>query len=215
MRRRRPGRGIGAAAGAALLAVLLWPAWPVLELDGPSGPIGDLPLDGYGRFGLTFVHSVDGLPIEDRYQVRDGRIVQESTLLMQFGAGTGHIPGNGTGRAVGERWEVSGLDRDIGELRIRVGAPPADHRLHHPGGELTLSGCWAGDAVVVRPARISTVRRLMAAIAPTHCPSPRTEGAQTAHERRAHRGRPREQNGRDRRHRSAGRRGPPPVVGGR
>ncbi|CAM4221379.1 DUF1850 domain-containing protein [Nocardiopsis rhodophaea] len=176
-RHRRPGTGRAAAAGATgllVLVALLWPVWPALTLEGPAGPLGDLPLDGRRRFGLTFVHSVDGLPIEDRYQVRSGRIVQESTLLAQFGAGTGHIPGVGTGRAVGERWEVSGLDREIGELRIRVGSPPADHRLVHPGGVLALSDCWAGEAVVVRAARISTLRRAIAAIAPADCPPPQT-----------------------------------------
>lgn len=144
-----------------VLAALLWPAWPALRLSHDEGRIGYLPLDGTGEFTLAYVHSIDRLPIEENLRVREGGLVVDSTRLRQFGAGMGHIPGEGTGRADGEWWVLEGMDRDIGpDLVVRVGAEAVDHRIRYPAGEIRLSPCWAAQRVIVEPVRISTARLL-------------------------------------------------------
>jgi hypothetical protein len=144
---------------AALVVVgVAVPVWPVLSVTPDGEPARYLRVGEGEPFGLTFVHSLDHLPVEDWYRVADGRIVQDSTRLKQFGAGMGHMPGVGTGRDAGDWWEVVGMDRDIGELLIRVGSPQVDHRLLAGGQVLPLSQCWATQRVTVRPARLSTLQ---------------------------------------------------------
>lgn len=156
--------------GAAAAGALLWPVWPGLEV-GPEGrPACHLPLTDQQPFGLSFLHSVDGLPVQDWYHVEDDRIVQDATRLRQFGAGMGHIDGAGRGRAVDGWWEVGDLRRPIGTLVIRVGGPSVDHRLHHPDGVLALSERWSHTRVVIRPWRRSTLHRVLAPLLGPDCP---------------------------------------------
>lgn len=153
----RAGRLVAAAAGAATLVLLAWPLTPVVAVDTVDGVAGHLPAgDG---LTLRFVHSVDRLPIEDGYRVRADRLVQHSTRLVQFGAGTGHVYGEGVGRPDGRWWSVEGMDRDIGDLALRVGPRSVDHRLRDDGGELALSHCWAGQRVTLRPTRLPLAAR--------------------------------------------------------
>lgn len=142
--------GVGSTATAA--AAPTPRAAVAVELDG-AGVIGHLPLAPGEQLGVSFVHSVDKLPVQDWYVLRDGVLVQESTRLVQFGAGMGHIPGQGVGHDDGDWWEVTGLDRPIGTLVLRVGPASVDHRLLYRGRELSLSACWPGRRLMLRPVR--------------------------------------------------------------
>ncbi|MEE2036442.1 DUF1850 domain-containing protein [Nocardiopsis sp. CT-R113] len=155
---RRPRTAALAWAGAALTAALLLPVWPALRISDGGDTMGYLDLAEGEPLTISYVHSIDHLPIEENLVVRDGRLVVDSTRLRQFGAGMGQIPGEGTGRADGEWWVVENMGRDIGtELTIRVGAPAVDHRIRTPGAEVRLSPCLAAHRVHVRPVRLPTL----------------------------------------------------------
>jgi len=164
MPRRRPFRAAAVAALvlAAAAGALLWPAWPALRLSTGGTELGHLPLSEGELFTISYVHSIDHLPIEENIEVREGRLIVQSTRFRQFGAGMGHIVGEGTGRADGEWWVIEGMDRDIGtELALRVGAPSVDHRVSTPDDEVGLSACLAAHRVTIEPDRVSTLRLLL------------------------------------------------------
>jgi hypothetical protein len=164
---RRPRTAAPALYGTALalavaLTALLLPVRPALRLSDEGDTIGHLPLAEGERFTIAYVHSIDGLPIEEDIGVRDGHLVVEATRLRQFGAGMGHIPGEGTGHAEGEWWVIEGIDRDIGtELVLRVGSPAVDHRIRTPGDEVRLSPCLAARPVTVEPVRVPVLHLLL------------------------------------------------------
>lgn len=155
---------LAATAAVALLAVLAslaWPVQPALRVSDDGRVIGHLPLAPGDVFTVAYVHSIDGLPIEEDIAVRDGRLVVDSTRIRQFGAGMGQIPGEGRGRADGRWWVIEDLDRDIGtELAIRVGSPAVDHRIRTPGAEVRLSPCLTAHRVTVEPVRLSALHSL-------------------------------------------------------
>jgi hypothetical protein len=160
--RRRAGAALAAVLAAVLAAGAL-PLWPALRLSADDERLGYLPLAEGEQFTLSYIHSIDHLPIEENLEVRDGELVADSTRLRQFGAGMGHIPGEGTGRADGEWWVIEDMNRPIGpEVVIRVGTAAVDHRLRTPDAEVRLSPCLTSRRVVVEPARISTLRLLSA-----------------------------------------------------
>ncbi|NED99704.1 DUF1850 domain-containing protein [Phytoactinopolyspora halotolerans] len=158
-----------AAAPALVLIALAWPVWPALSIAPDGGTAGYVRLDDGEAFGLTFVHSVDHLPIQDWYHVEDGRIVQDSTRLVQFGAGMGHMPGVGTGHDAGDWWEIRGLEREIGDLVLRVGSAAVDHRLQVGDTHVALSRCWERQRVTVRPVRVSTLQLMTSSIDGVSC----------------------------------------------
>lgn len=125
--------------------------------------MGHLPLAEGEQFTVAYVHSIDGLPIEENIEVREGRLVVDSTRLRQFGAGMGHVPGEGSGRAEGDWWVIEGMDREIGSvLALRVGAASVDHRVRTPDTEVQLSPCLSSRRVTVEPVHISTLHLLTA-----------------------------------------------------
>ena len=149
------------ARPVALVTGALLPLWPALRLTVDDDRLGHLPLAEGEQFTISYVHSIDHLPIEENIEVRDGNLIVDSTRLRQFGAGMGHIPGEGTGRADGEWWVIEDMNRDIGpEVAIRVGVASVDHRLHTPDAEVRLSPCLASRRVVVAPVRISALHLL-------------------------------------------------------
>lgn len=161
MRVRATPRACGALAAAALGALLL-PVWPVLRVSDEGSTIGYLPLAEGERFTVSYVHSIDRLPIEEDIERRDGRLVADTTRVRQFGAGMGQVPGEGAGRADGEWWVVEDMGRDLGtELVIRVGSPAVDHRLRAAGAEVRLSPCLAAHRVALEPDRIPTLPLLL------------------------------------------------------
>lgn len=172
-RRSWGGTALGAALLAALLAALTLPVWPGLRVTHGGDVLAELPED---HFTVSYVHSIDGLPIEEDLRTQDGRLVVERTRLVQFGAGMGQIAGEGRGYAEGRWWVVDDLDRDIGdELLLRVGVPRIDHRLRAGEHELALSSCLPGEQVRVAPARLTTSALLTGGSVTTdrHC-QPRT-----------------------------------------
>ncbi|MEU3019379.1 DUF1850 domain-containing protein [Nocardiopsis sp. NPDC007018] len=155
---RRLGRWAGAGLCAALLLAALVPVWPALRLSVDGERFGHLPLAEGEQFTVSYVHSIDHLPIEENIEVRDGVLVADSTRLRQFGAGMGHIPGEGTGRADGEWWVIEDMNRTLGpQLAIRVGRASVDHRLRTPDTEVRLSPCLTARRVVVEPVRVPTL----------------------------------------------------------
>ncbi|WP_017542275.1 DUF1850 domain-containing protein [Nocardiopsis prasina] len=155
---RRAALWVGAGLGAALVVGALVPVWPALRLSVDGDRLGHLPLAEGEQFTVSYVHSIDHLPIEENIEVRDGELVADSTRLRQFGAGMGQIPGQGTGRADGEWWVIEDMNRHVGpELAIRVGTASVDHRLRTPDAEVRLSPCLTSRRVAVEPARISTL----------------------------------------------------------
>lgn len=172
--RRRAGAAPAAVLAAVFAAVLttgaLLPLWPALRLSVDDEHLGHLPLAEGEQFTLSYVHSIDHLPIEENLEVRDGALVADSTRLRQFGAGMGQIPGEGTGRADGEWWVIEDMNRPIGpELAIRVGTAAVDHRLRTPDTEVRLSPCLTSRRVLVEPVRISTLRLLLGGDPQPHC----------------------------------------------
>ncbi|WP_051415479.1 DUF1850 domain-containing protein [Nocardiopsis sp. CNT312] len=156
----------------AAAALLLWPVWPALGLTDDGEPLGTLPLAEGEVFTISYVHSIDGLPIEENLAVREGRLVAESTRSVQYGAGMGQIPGEGHGYAEGRWWVVEAMDRDVGgEVVLRPGSAAVDHRLRTPGAEVRLSPCLTSHRVVIRPVRVSTLRLLFGQDPRPECPS--------------------------------------------
>jgi hypothetical protein len=108
--------------------------------------------------------------------IEEDQIVQDSARLISFGAGMGHIAGQGTGHAGGKWaaggrwWEIRDLDRPIGELVIRVGRDSVNHRLRYPDGELALSECWPLERVTVRATKVATMTRLLGPLSEPGCP---------------------------------------------
>lgn len=167
---RRPGTALAAVLAAVLAAGALLPLWPALRLSVDEERLGHLALDEGEQFTLSYVHSIDRLPIEENLRVRDGELVVDSARLRQFGAGMGHIPGEGTGRADGEWWVIEDMNRPIGpQVSIRVGSAAVDHRLRTPDREVRLSPCLTSRRVAVEPVRISTLRLLLAGDPQPHC----------------------------------------------
>lgn len=161
---RRP--RIAAIGGITILLALgaaaaLLPLWPALRLSVDGEHLGHLPLAEGERFTIAYVHSIDHLPIEENIEVREDTLVVDSTRLRQFGAGMGHIPGEGNGRADGEWWVIEDMERDIGpEVAVRVGAPSVDHRVRTPDAEVRLSPCLATRRVLIEPVRATTLQLL-------------------------------------------------------
>lgn len=158
---------------AAVATAAAVPLWPALRLSVDEDRLGHLPLAEGELFTLSYVHSIDHLPIEEYIEVRDGNLVVDSTRLRQFGAGMGHRPGEGTGRADGEWWVIEDMNRDIGpEVAIRVGAPSVDHRVITPDAEVRLSPCLATRRVVVEPVRATTLQLLFDTDPQPECDTP-------------------------------------------
>lgn len=135
----------------AVLAALALPVWPVLRVSSDGRVLALLPGQ---HVTISYVHSIDGLPIEEDLRAEDGHLIVERTRLVQFGAGMGQVVGEGHGRAEGRWWVVDDLDRDVGpEVLLRVGAEGVDHRIRTSRTELALSQCLPGRRVRVAPAR--------------------------------------------------------------
>ncbi|GAA2098541.1 hypothetical protein GCM10009823_19860 [Brevibacterium salitolerans] len=147
------------AAGAAAAAFA--PVWPAVTVSGGERTLAVV---GHDRFSISYVHSIDGLPIEEDLQVDEGRLVVERTRLRQFGAGMGQIEGHGHGRQEGRWWVIDDMGRDIGaEMHLRAGAPEVDHRLRIDTTELALSACMPGERITITAQRVSALRLLKAA----------------------------------------------------
>ncbi|BAS25888.1 DUF1850 domain-containing protein [Limnochorda pilosa] len=149
-------RSVWAALALAVWAALA-PSWPVarpaLVVRHEGRPVLVLPVEPGERVGLRFIHSVDGLPVEDWYEVRPDGLMEVESRLLSFGTGMGQIPGQGHAVEDGPWLRVTGLERPIGVLRLRVGPSEVDHTLLYRGGEIPLSARWAGEALTLEAGR--------------------------------------------------------------
>lgn len=136
-----PPPGCGKGAGAA----------PVLVVRRAGTPALLLPLQPGETVALRFVHSVDGLPVEDRYAVAPGAagLIQTETRFLSIGTGMGLIPGEGRPVEQGRWLRVTEMHRPIGTLALRVGTPGVDHTLVYRGCDISLTRRWAGQRVTL------------------------------------------------------------------
>jgi hypothetical protein len=108
------------------VAVLLATAACVLALRAfPTGaPLATVPLPHAG-FALRYTHSVTLRPVESRYAIHNGRIVQTAEVFDDHG------PGMATAPLAGERFERIGaryvltMQRPVEPLIVRVQAGTA------------------------------------------------------------------------------------------
>lgn len=178
-------RGAPGAAILIAIAILIGPA--LTPLLAPTRAIVDVTARGdaggteriarlpaTAPITVSYVHSIDGLPIEEELVVRDDEFVVERTRLRQFGAGMGQQAGEGSGHAEGPWWVLEGLDRPIGgTLTIRAGEPRIDHRLWAGERELLLSRCWPRQAITLEIRQISLLQAAWGELRAPH--DPRTE----------------------------------------
>lgn len=145
----------GSGVTLLLIVALVLPMWPRVTVSSEEGALALLDHD---KLSISYVHSIDGLPVEEDLRVNGSELIVERTRLRQFGAGMGHIEGQGHGYSDGEWWVLDGLERHIGQdLHLRVGLPNIDHRLRAGETELHLSRCMAGERVTISAGRVSTL----------------------------------------------------------
>lgn len=138
-----------------MLLGLAAPVWSALTVSTDGDRLAVLETD---TLTISYVHSIDGLPIEEDLRVADDEFIVERTRLRQFGAGMGHIQGEGEGHREGKWWVIDNMERHIGpQLHLRVGAPRVDHRVQAGDAELALSGCLAGERVTFTTERVSAL----------------------------------------------------------
>ncbi|MFF8819189.1 DUF1850 domain-containing protein [Leucobacter sp. NPDC015123] len=181
--RSRDARGAAILVGVAILAgvaftPLLAPTRAIISVTargetGGAELIARLPATA--TVTVSYVHSIDGLPVEEELAVREGEFVVERTRLRQFGAGMGHQAREGSGHAEGPWWVLEGLERPIGpELTIRAGKPNIDHRLWAGERELLLSRCWPRRAITLEIQQISLLDMARGELRAQY--DPRTQG---------------------------------------
>ncbi len=127
----------------------------IRDFRAASAPLARLALPPDRSFALRFVHSVTRRPVESRYVVRGGRIVQVAEMFDEHGPGLSSAAAD-----AGERWErvvtkagprfVLHMNRAIPQLVVRV-QPVARQRLAAGGAEIALAR-WSPIAVELRPA---------------------------------------------------------------
>lgn len=139
---------------ALLLAAAAANAGCVLNvLDSPGGArLARVPLAPDNTFILRYTHSVTLRPVESRYVVRAGQLVQTAEVF------DAHGPGMATDAQPGERWEtqhtadgtrfVLRMDRPLTNLVIRLHALPAFAL--HAGQQTVDLGQWQTRAVALR-----------------------------------------------------------------
>lgn len=127
----------------------------IRDFRSRSAVLARLPLPANRSFALVFVHSVTRRPVESRYVVRGGGIVQVAEIFDEHGPGLSSAEAG-----PGERWErvatiagarfVLHMNRAIPQLVVRVQAV-ARQRVAANGREIALAR-WSPAAVELRPA---------------------------------------------------------------
>ncbi len=95
-------------------------------------------------------HSVQGFPVTDCYENRQGRMVLVRSRQPDFAAGLGHIPGRGRQVSDGEGgYWILDIDEPVpgNAYVLRPGAGPVDHRLQVDGKIVSLSKAAARQRV--------------------------------------------------------------------
>lgn len=115
-----------------LLATRLDDGRVIARLDVPQG----------GEWCVLWNHSVQGFPVVDCYENRDGQMVLTRSRQPDFAAGLGHIPGRGEQVSDGEGgYWILGIDEPVpgNAYILRPGAGPVDHRLSIGDETVSLS----------------------------------------------------------------------------
>jgi|GEM_PF-1244326 len=119
-------------------------------------PLVTLPLASGESFTIRYIHSVDGTPVFEVFEVGpEGRLTLQSTYFKMFGAGMGTIEGRGTLDFDGEWTWIRDIHEPLNAFILRVGSPGVDHTLLYRGREIPLSARWAGKRVLVDVVRRS------------------------------------------------------------
>lgn len=135
------------ALRGGLLALLVCPAAATAEdliatrfEDGTELAHFDVP-DGSG-WCVLWNHSVQGFPVSDCYENRDGRMVLMTSHQPDFAAGLGHIPGRGTQVSDGAGgYMILDINEPVpGDAYIlRPGLGAVNHRIQVGGDVFSLS----------------------------------------------------------------------------
>ena len=109
-------------------------------------------------FDIRFIHSVHRTPVEERYIIGDRReIVLTGVVYESYGVGnpSGPEPGQRF-RLTDGKYEITGIDRRLPEIRLRIGQKVAGHTLTI-GGRTMPFAAWSepGSAVRLKVERIS------------------------------------------------------------
>lgn len=152
----RKRRGIWWAAAAVLCLAAAVPWQPAVSVAMPGErPLTVFPLRSDEQFSIRFIHSIDGLPIIERYALDGAELVQTETRLLSFGIGTGYVEGDGVVTEDGEWIVISDMDRPIGKLRQRAGNETVDHTIIWRERALRLSHMFPQTLFVIEGTRLS------------------------------------------------------------
>lgn len=126
------------------LLVLTGPAGAgILTATLPDGTrIAQLSVADGAGWCVLWNHSVQGFPVEDCYENRDGRMVLVRSHQPDFAAGLGHLIGRGrqVSDGAGGYW-IEDIDEPVpGDAYVlRPGSMKVNHRLKAAAGEVSLS----------------------------------------------------------------------------
>jgi hypothetical protein len=123
-------------------------------LDPASGTrLARVPLGGEPSFALVYTHSVTLRPVESRYELRGGAIVQTAELFDEHGPGmsTEPLPGETLETlrdANGTRFVLK-MARPLPTLVVRLHERPAFRLL--AGGQAMALDPWRAPSIEIRP----------------------------------------------------------------
>ena len=115
----------------------------VLTATLPDGTeIGRIAVAEGGGWCVLWNHSVQGFPVQDCYQNRQGRMVLTRSHQPDFAAGLGHLPGRGrqVSDGAGGYW-IEDIDEPVpGDAYVlRPGRAAVNHRIVAGNAEIPLS----------------------------------------------------------------------------
>lgn len=152
--RKRRGMWWAAVAVLCLAAAVPWQPAVSIAIPGEA-PLVVFPLRPEEQFSIRFIHSIDGLPIIERYTLDGAELVQTETRLLSFGIGTGYVEGDGVLTEDGEWVVIADMDRRIGKLRQRAGVESVDHTIVWRDRALRLSHMFPDTLFVIEGTRLS------------------------------------------------------------
>jgi hypothetical protein len=135
-------RGGGLAALLLLLGLDAALAADLVVTAEDGTEIARLPAPEGTGWCVLWNHSVQGFPVSDCYENRDGRMVLVRSHQPDFAAGLGHIPGRGRQVSDGEGgYWILDINEPVpgGALVLRPGRAPVDHRLQLGATVVSLS----------------------------------------------------------------------------
>ncbi len=137
---------------ALLLSVLATaaPAGSLVATDEAGAEIARFDVAEGAGWCVLWNHSVQGFPVTDCYENREGRMVLTRSRQPDFAAGLGHIPGRGQQVSDGQGgYWILGIDEPVpgNAYVLRPGAGPVDHRLQVGDRTVSLSAVAARQRV--------------------------------------------------------------------